>query len=184
MRGKCQAAPVVALEHCGARGAQCTSGLAGIFAVAIEHRRAVLFVSTRGKTITQVSRTELAAPAVGLACMAAPGAGPCGEALLLAATFDASTPKLEACWVREQGGEVVAEGARAGEASEAETGGGRALLLKTVGALDRGISQLQGEAPDGEGVPASSTGQDQYLQKRRRHTEPGWKELHGKNPNK
>jgi hypothetical protein len=50
--------------------------------------------------------------------------------------------------------------------------------------MDAAISQLQGEAPDGEGVPATSTGQDQYLQKRRRHTEPGWKELHGKNPNK
>ena len=183
MRGKCQAAPVVALVQCGARGtAGASSSLADVFAVAIEHRREVLFVSIRGNAITEVGRTELVAPAVGLACVAAPGAAPGGESLLMAATFDASTPKMEACWVRAQGERVTAVAALAGKGGDAD--GERSLLLKTVAALDAAISQLEGEAPDGEGVPATSTGQDQYLQKRRRHTEPGWKDLHGKNPRK
>jgi hypothetical protein len=47
---------------------------------------------------------------------------------------------------------------------------------RALSQLAAAIHQLSDENPD--------HGQDQYVQKRRRHTEPGWKDLHGKNPKK
>ena len=51
-------------------------------------------------------------------------------------------------------------------------------LVQAVKSLSEAIAASQLECDDAE---ASRQGQDQYVQKRRRHMEPGWKHLHGKN---
>jgi hypothetical protein len=52
LRGKCQAAAVVAMTACG-------EALKSVFAVSVEDRREVLFVSTAGLSIKQVEESDL-----------------------------------------------------------------------------------------------------------------------------
>jgi hypothetical protein len=201
LRGKCEAAPVVAVAQCGDTA---SASLRRVFAAAVEHSCEVHLVSiegssTEGRTLKRVGSVVFSAPPVGLACVSIPApatqAAPEGaEGMLIAATLSSqgSSAKLEACWMlagRGGGGEVLTQAVE--EEAEGKAPLARGGLVAAIGNLSRAIQALADEGAEGaEGAGAEGAGRaaaaqgDQYLQKRRRHTEPGWKERSGKNPKK
>jgi len=146
--------------------------------VAVENSEELLFFSTSADLIKPVGSVKLGGPPVGLTCLKGAGGGPDGaEDILIGVTFTGAAAKLEACWLQSGASGVVATVI---DKEGAKIAGSSAVLLDTIAAMSAAISELADEALEGEGVAATSTGQDQYLQKRRRHTEPGWKDHNGK----
>ena len=152
LRGKCQAAAVVAMTACG-------EAFKGAFAVSVEHRREVLFVSTAGFSIKQVGGTEFSCGAVGLATLEV------GDTtLLVAASLGEHGVLLEARELRSEANGLEAREVDLLSAAGAAGVDDKTKAKRALGQLAAAIRQLPNEIPD--------AGQEQHVQKRRRDTEP------------
>ena len=152
LRGKCQTAAVVAMTACG-------EAFKGAFAVSVEHRREVLFVSTAGFSIKQVGGTEFSCGAVGLASLEVDG-----TTLLVAASLGEHGALLEARELRSEANGMEAKEVDLLSAAGAAGVDDKTKAKRALGQLAAAIRQLPNEIPD--------AGQEQYVQKRRRDTEP------------
>jgi len=137
----------------------CGEAFKGAFAVSVEHRREVLFVSTAGFSIKQVGGTEFSCGAVGLASLKVDG-----TTLLVAASLGEHGALLEFCELRSEANGVEAKEVDLLSAAGAAGVDDKTKAKRALGQLAAAIRQLPNEIPD--------AGQEQYVQKRRRDTEP------------
>ena len=210
MRGKCEATPLVALTQCvGTETATCGALVFAVAEEYSANVRLVQIVSgaihSLGEVALQGPPVGLAALPLSATSAAVAGEGngvaagghtAASGCLLLAATSSDQGAALEACAIAFPptdcppgaapctemldlvGSRSSSDGPQAEALRPLLSGTSGTSLVQAVKSLSEAIAASPLECADAE---ASRQGQDQYVQKRRRHMEPGWKHLHGKN---